>query len=121
MFWTRIERRLVDDLVVLDVYGRVTLTEQSRPLAETIREILAGGARKIIVNLSNVQFIDSVGIGDIVRGYTAARREGGVLKLCGAAGRVRTVFEATQLTGVIELFETEGEARRSFAEPAPSL
>jgi anti-sigma B factor antagonist len=121
MFWTRIDRRLLDDgIVVVDAYGRVTVVEQSQPLADTIRELLADGRRKIVVNLANVPFIDSLGIGDIVRGYAAARREGAMLKLCAAAGRVRAVFDATQLAGVIELFETEEEARRSFP-PGPGL
>jgi anti-anti-sigma factor len=119
MYWTEISERAVGDVLVLDVRGRVTTIEDSKLAVDAIRQALGQGRTKILVNLAYVPYIDSLGIGDLVRGFVAAQRAGAVLKLCGVAGRVRAVLLATGLDGVIESFEFEGDALGSFVAQAP--
>ena len=114
MYWTQIDERVIGDVVVLDLRGRVTVSDESKPAADTVRRLLVQGRRKIVLNLAYVPFIDSLGIGDLVRGFTATQRAGGTLKLCGVGGRVRAVLGALHLGGVIDLFESEKEALDSF-------
>jgi anti-sigma B factor antagonist len=114
MYWTKIDERLIEDVVILDLRGRVTTAEDSKLAVDAIRQALCQGRSKILVNLVHVPYIDSLGIGDLVRGFVAAQRAGAVLKLCGVAGRVRDVLVAIGLSGVIELFESEQDALKSF-------
>ena len=114
MYWTHIDERVVGDVVILDLRGRMTVSEESKPAADTVRRLLAEGRSQILLNLAQLPFIDSLGIGDIVRGFTAAQRAGGTLKLCGAGGRIRSVFVAIHLSDVIDSFESEQEALASF-------
>ena len=114
MYWTRIDERVAGDVVILDVQGRMTVSEESTPATVTIRRLLAEGRTRILVNLTQVPFIDSVGIGDLVRGFTATERAGGKLKFCGVHRRIRAVLDATQLSSVIESFESEQDALDSF-------
>jgi anti-anti-sigma factor len=116
MYWTQIDERVVGDVVIVDLRGRMTVSEESRPAADTVRRLLNEGWTKILVNLENVQFIDSLGIGDVVRGFTAAGRAGGTLKLCGVHHRIRAVLVATQLNGVIASFASEQDALDSFRD-----
>jgi anti-sigma B factor antagonist len=118
MHWTEISTREVGDVVVVDLRGRVTIADESAHATDAIRELLRQGRTKILVNLVHVPYIDSLGVGDIVRGFIATERSGGILKLCGVAGRVRAVLVAIQLSGVIESFESEHDALVSFhAQP----
>src|SRR5690349_9243720 len=114
MYWTEINERLEDDVAILDLRGRLTTGEDSPHVADSVRQLLNQGRTKILVNLVHVPYIDSLGIGDIVRGFVAAQRAGAKLKLCGVAGRVRDVLVAIQLSGVIESFELEQDALKSF-------
>jgi anti-sigma B factor antagonist len=114
MYWTQIDEREIGDVVILDLRGRITLSDESKPAADTVRRLLVDGRRKILLNLAHVPFIDSLGIGDIVRGFTATQRAGGTLKLCGVGGRIRSVLVAIHLSEVIGSFESEQEALDSF-------
>mgnify|MGYP001385523402 FL=1 len=117
MHWTEIATRTVGDVVLVDLRGRATIADESALASDTIRELLREGRTKILVNLVHVPYIDSLGVGDIVRGFIATERAGGTLKLCGVAGRIRTVLDAIQLSGVIESYESEQDALRSFGAP----
>ena len=114
MYWTQIDERVVGDVVILDLRGRLTVAEESEPAADTVRRLLSEGRTKILLNLAHVPFIDSLGIGDIVRAFTAAKRAGGILRLCGVNGRTRAVLVATQLSSVIDSFESEQSGLESF-------
>ncbi|CAN5668158.1 STAS domain-containing protein [soil metagenome] len=116
MHWTYIADRLVGDVVVIDVKGHMTLAEpESLLFGHVSRLARDDGRRKFVVNLRHLAFIDSVGIGEIVRSYTHLASQGGALKLAEVAPRVREVLEVTQLNTIIRLFESENEAVRSFA------
>jgi anti-sigma B factor antagonist len=114
MFWTQIAERVVGDVVILDLRGQVTMSEESKPAADAVRRLVLAGQTRILLNLAHLPFIDSLGIGDIVGAFTATQRAGGTLKLCGVGGRVRAVLVAIQLSHVIDAFEFEQEALESF-------
>lgn len=114
MHWTHISDRLAGDVVVIDVKGHMTLAEPESLLFRYVTRMMQeDGRRKFLVNLRHLAFIDSVGIGEIVRSYTHLARHGGVLKLCAVGPRVREVIEVTHLDTIIRMFETEEEALRS--------
>jgi anti-sigma B factor antagonist len=119
VYWTQVDKRHAAGVVILDVHGQATVSSETRIVVDTIRQLLRDGETRILVNLAHVPYIDSLGIGDIVRGFTAAHRAGATLKLCGIAGRVRMILDATQLTAVIESFDLEQDALESF-ESAPT-
>lgn len=115
MHWTHIEDRMTGDVVVLDVKGHMTLAEpESLLFAYVTRLMQEAGRRKFVVNLRHLTFIDSVGVGEIVRSYTHLARHGGMLKLCDVGPRVREVLEVTHLDSIIRMYDAEADALRSF-------
>ena len=118
MHWTHIADRLVGDVVVLDVKGHMTLAEPESLLFGYVSRLMQEERRlKFVVNLQHLAFIDSVGIGEIVRSYTHLARHGGALRLCSVGPRVSEVLEVTHLDSIIRIFATEADAIRSF-QPA---
>lgn len=115
MHWTHIADRMAGDVVVLDVKGHMTLAEpESLLFAYVARLMQDEGRRNFLVNLRDLTFIDSVGIGEIVRSYTHLARHGGLLKLCDVGRRVREVLEVTHLDTIIRMFDAEQDALQSF-------
>jgi anti-anti-sigma factor len=115
MHWTHIADRMAGEIVVLDVKGHMTLAEpESLLFAYVTRMMQDEGRRKFVVNLRHLAFIDSVGIGEIVRSYTHLARHGGALKLCEVGPRVREVLVVTHLDSIIRMFETEDDALGAF-------
>jgi len=105
----------VGDVVVIDVSGRITLGEGSSNLREGIRELLGKGNRKILLNLGEVSYIDSSGIGELVSAFTSSANQGGQLKLLNLTKRVKDLLQITKLYTVFEVFDEEAKAIRSFA------
>jgi anti-sigma B factor antagonist len=105
----------VGDVTVIDVAGRITLGEGSSNLREGIREMLAKGNKKILLNLGDVTYIDSSGIGELVSGFTSVANGGGQLKLINLTKRVKDLLQITKLYTVFEVFDDEAAAIRSFA------
>ena len=115
MHWTHIADRQSGGVVVLDVKGHMTLAEPESLLFSYVSRMMEEeGRRNFIVNLRHLAFIDSVGIGEIVRSYTHLTRHGGMLKLCEVGSRVREVIEVTHLDTIIHMFDSEEDALRSF-------
>jgi anti-sigma B factor antagonist len=110
-----ISERKFDDVVLLDVKGKILLGEGDVQLREAIQNQLQKGTRKLVLNLSDVPYMDSAGLGEIVRCYTTVSREGGKLKLLNATSRIKDLLTITKLITVFEHFESEEEAVRSFA------
>jgi len=110
----RLSTRQVGDVAVIDVSGRITLGEGSSNLRDGIRELLAKGQRKILLNLGDVSYIDSSGIGELVSGYTSVANQGGQLKLLNLTKRVRDLLQITKLYTVFDVYEDEATAVRSF-------
>jgi anti-sigma B factor antagonist len=114
MYWTQIDERVIGDVVILDLHGRMTVSEESKPAVDTVRRLLGDGHRKILLNLAQVPFVDSLGIGDIARAFAVTDRAGGSLKLCGVTGQIRRVLDSTRLSDVIDSFESEQSGLDSF-------
>lgn len=110
----KISPRQVGDVTVLDVTGRITLGEGSSNLRDGIRESLAKANKKILLNLGDVSYIDSSGIGELVSGFTSVANQGGQLKLINLTKRVKDLLQITKLYTVFEVFEDEASAIRSF-------
>ena len=111
----QIEERRVGDVVVLDVKGRVTLGEGDEILKDKVNSLLNQGSKKLILNLAQVPYIDSAGLGEIVRTYTTVSRQGGSLKLLGLTKRITDLLSITKLLTVFETYEAESDAVRSFS------
>jgi anti-sigma B factor antagonist len=113
-----IEERAVGGVLVLDLKGKVTLGEGDELLREKVTALVNQGHKKIILNLEDVPYVDSAGLGEIVRAYTTVSRQGGSLKLVNLTKRITDLLSITKLLTVFETFETENEAVRSFASSA---
>jgi len=110
----KLNTRKVGDVTVLDVSGRITLGEGSSALRDTLRDLIAQNDKKILLNLSEVSYIDSSGIGELVSGFTSVANAGGTLKLLGLTKRVKDLLQITKLYTVFDVHEEEAHAIRSF-------
>ena len=106
--------RKVGDVTVIDAVGRITLGEASSTFRDTIRDLAQGGHKKVLLNLSEISYIDSSGIGELVSGFTTVTNHGGNLKLLGLSKRVKDLLQITKLYTVFEVYDDEAEAVRSF-------
>jgi anti-sigma B factor antagonist len=111
----KLTTRQVGDITVIDAAGRITLGEGASAFRDLIRDLAAKGEKKIILNLSEVSYIDSSGIGELVSGFTTVTNHGGQLKLVGLSKRVKDLLQVTKLYTVFEAFEEEADAVRTFA------
>jgi anti-sigma B factor antagonist len=105
----------VGDVTVVDAAGRITLGEGASAFREKIRELVNNNSKKILLNLGDVTYIDSSGIGELVSGFTTVTNSGGQLKLVGLSKRVKDLLQITKLYTVFEAFDDEAQAVRSFA------
>jgi anti-sigma B factor antagonist len=110
-----IAERTVSEVTVLDLKGKMTLGEGDELLKDKINSLLASGKKKLVLNLEGVPYIDSAGLGEIVRTYTTVSRQGGSLKLLNLTKRIEDLLSITKLLTVFETFDTEAEAIRSFS------
>jgi anti-sigma B factor antagonist len=111
----QIDQRAVGDVVVLDLKGRVTMGEGDELLKDKVNSLVNQGHKKIVLNLAEVPYIDSAGLGEIVRTYTTVSRQGGSLKLLNLTKRITDLLSITKLLTVFETFDSENEAVRSFS------
>jgi len=107
--------RQVDEITVVDLSGRITLGEGSTVLRDTVRELLGRGQKKILLNLGDVTYIDSSGIGELVSGFTTVANQGGQLKLLNLTKKVHDLLQITKLYTVFEVHNEEAAAIRSFS------
>jgi anti-sigma B factor antagonist len=109
-----LKTRFAGEIAVVDISGRITMGEASFALRDTVRELIAGGHMKILLNLAGVAFMDSAGIGELVSGYVSATNKQGTLKLCELTKRIRDLFQVVRLYNVLPIFESEEDALRTF-------
>ena len=114
----QIEERSAGDVIVLDLKGKMTLGEGDEQLRDKINSLVQQGHRKIVLNLEGVPYLDSAGLGEIVRTYTTISRQGGSLKLLNLTKRITDLLSITKLLTVFETFDSENEAVRSFSASA---
>jgi len=111
----KITTRQVGDVSVMDASGRITLGEGASSFRETLRELVSKGNKKLLLNLADVSYIDSSGIGELVSGFTTVTNQHGQLKLLNLTKRVRDLLQITKLYTVFEVFDDETTAVRSFS------
>ncbi|MGC4085883.1 MAG: STAS domain-containing protein [Vicinamibacterales bacterium] len=111
----QIDERTVGDVLILDVKGRITLGEGDEILKDKVNSLLNQGKKKIVLNLAEVPYIDSAGLGEIVRTYTTVSRQGGSLKLLSLTKRITDLLAITKLLTVFETYESENDAVQSFS------
>src|SRR5688500_1180582 len=110
----QIEERTVGDITILDLKGKMTLGEGDELLKDKINSPMNQGRGKILLNRGGVPYIDSAGLGEIVRTYTTVSRQGGTMKLVNLTKRITDLLAITKLLTVFETFESEPEALKSY-------
>jgi anti-sigma B factor antagonist len=108
--------RQVDGVTVVDLSGRITLGEGSVILRDTIKDLLGKGHKKILLNLGDVSYIDSSGIGELVSAFTSVRNQGGELKLLNLTKKVHDLLQITKLYTVFDVKDDEPGAISSFSK-----
>ncbi len=108
--------RQVDGITIVDLSGRITLGEGSVVLRDTIRDVVAAGHKKILLNLGDVTYIDSSGIGELVSSFTSVRNQGGELKLLNLTKKVHDLLQITKLYTVFDIKDDEAQAVASFSK-----
>lgn len=106
---------------MIDLSGRITLGEAAGELRETLKDLLAKGQQNILLNLNDVSYIDSSGLGELVGGFASVSNRKGVLKLLNLRERVLELMQITKLLSVFESFTDETQAVRSFESRAASV
>jgi anti-sigma B factor antagonist len=114
----QIEERAAGDVTLLDLKGKMTLGEGDELLKDKINSLIQQGQRKVVLNLADVPYIDSAGLGEIVRTYTTISRQGGQLKLLNLTKRITDLLAITKLLTVFDTYDTEADAVRSFTSSA---
>jgi anti-sigma B factor antagonist len=109
-----VKERQAGDVTILDMNGEVRIGEGSIALRDAIRNLSAGGKKKILLNLRGVSYIDSSGIGELIANYTTVSRQGGQLKLLNLTDRIQNLLVITKLLTVFDSYEDEAEALKSF-------
>ena len=110
----KLSTRQIGDVSVVDVAGRITLGEGSSTLRDSLREMVGKGQKKILLNLGEVSYIDSSGIGELVSAFTTVTNGGGQLKLLNLTKRVKDLLQITKLYTVFDVHDSEVSAIRSF-------
>jgi len=109
-----IQQRKKGDVFILDLAGSLTVGASEQYLKDTVTELLSQRHNKVVLNLQAVEFMDSSGVGAIVKSYTTVTQSGGKLKLLQPGKMVRHTLKITGLLGIFEVFEDEGDAISSF-------
>ena len=110
----RIDSREVSHVTILDVQGRIVLGDEIHHLRDAVRNLIAEGKKKIILNLAELDYIDSSGVGELVGAFTTVRNAGGELKLLNLTQKVHDVLHVTKLYTVFDIREDEFTAVKSF-------
>ena len=110
----KIVERQVGDVKVLDLHGKIVIGEGDDALRDAVTKLVDGGATQLLLNLADVPYVDSAGLGEIVRCYTTASRKGGSLKLINLTKKIQDLLSITKLLTVFEVYETEDEGVKSF-------
>ena len=110
----KMTNREVDSVSVVALDGRIVLGEESNALREKVKSLIAGGKKKVVLNMNNVTFIDSAGLGTLVAAHHSAKTQGASLKLCHLGSKFQEVLQITKLLTVFDVHNSEAEALESF-------
>ena len=109
-----IKERVVEGVSILDLSGKIVLGEGDVQIRDRIRDLLADGQRRILLNLGDVSYLDSAGLGTLISSYTTVKREAGHLKLMNLTKRIQDLLAITKLITVFDTYDSEKEAIASF-------
>jgi len=112
----KVNTRQVDGITVLDLSGRITLGEGSVTLRDAIRDLINKGQKSILLNLGDVSYLDSSGLGELVTAYTSVKNAGGELKLLNLTKKVQDLLQITKLYTVFDVKDDEASAISSFTK-----
>jgi anti-sigma B factor antagonist len=110
----QIDERKVGKVTILDLKGKLTLGDGDEMMRNKINGLIQAGAKHIVLNLGEVPYIDSAGLGEVVRAYTTVKRHEGMLKLLNLTKRIQDLLAITKLLTVFDTFDSENEAVKSF-------
>jgi anti-sigma B factor antagonist len=110
----KIVERQVSDVTILDLQGKILIGEGDDVLRDAVSKLVDSGKTKILLNLADVPYVDSAGLGEIVRCYTTVSRKGGRLKLINLTNKIRDLLSITKLLTVFETYESEEQGVKSF-------
>jgi len=113
--------RQVGDVAIVDLSGRITLGDGSGVVRETVKDMLKGGQKNLLLNLGDVSYIDSSGLGELVSAYATGANQGAQIKLLNVQKRVHDLIKLTKLYSVFESFTNETAALQSFGAKAASV
>lgn len=111
----KLSDRQVDGVEVVSLEGRIVLGEESNALREKVKGFLAAGKKNIVLNMSNVTYIDSAGLGTLVASHHSAKTQGASLRLSNLGAKFQEVLQVTKLLTVFEVYDSEAAAIRSFS------
>jgi anti-sigma B factor antagonist len=109
-----IETRTSNGVTILDIHGKITIGEGSAEVRNTVRELLQAGKKNILLNMGDVSYVDSSGIGELVSSFTTVTNQGGQLKLLHLTKKLRELLAITKLLTVFDSFDHEGTAIASY-------
>ena len=109
-----IQTREVNGVTLVELSGKIILGEESSALREKVKDLIASGKTKILLNLARISFIDSAGVGTLVSAYTSARSQGGEVKLSSLTKKFRETLQVTRLLTVVEVFDDDDAGIASF-------
>lgn len=109
-----IDTRTANGVTILDIHGRITIGEGSAEVRSVVRELLAAGKKNILLNMGDVSYVDSSGIGELVSSFTTVTNQGGKLKLLSLTKKLRELLAITKLLTVFDCYDDEAEAIGSF-------
>jgi anti-sigma B factor antagonist len=112
----KMTNREVDGVSVVALDGRIVLGEESNALREKVKSLIAEGKKKVVLNMANITFIDSAGLGTLVASHHSAKSQGAALKLAHLGSKFQEVLQITKLLTVFDVYSTEAEAVASFAK-----
>jgi anti-sigma B factor antagonist len=112
----KMTNREVDGVAVVALDGRIVLGEESNALREKVKSLIAEGKKKVVLNMANITFIDSAGLGTLVAAHHSAKSQGAALKLAHLGAKFQEVLQITKLLTVFDVYNTEAEAVSSFAK-----
>jgi anti-sigma B factor antagonist len=112
----KMSNREVDGVSVVVLDGRIVLGEESNALREKVKSLIADGKKKVVLNMANVTFIDSAGLGTLVAAHHSAKSQGAALKLAHLGSKFQEVLQITKLLTVFDVYNTEAEAVGSFSK-----
>jgi anti-sigma B factor antagonist len=111
----QIEERIVGNVTILDLKGKVTLGDGDEALKDKINSLIHQDRKRILLNFADVPYVDSAGLGEIVRTYTTVSRQGGQLKLVNLTKRITDLLSITKLLTVFETFDSEQDALKTYS------